>query len=79
MYKLKTTLKLSKVSNSMGRDNEVLVVILSSKLSQTEQQQLAKLGQLLGARMADTFTESGTVCVDNIFSRHTPMIQSKPL
>lgn len=53
-----TTLSPSVVSNSMGRDNEVLVVILSSKLSQTEQQQLAKLGQLLGARMADTFTES---------------------
>ncbi|KAK7939642.1 hypothetical protein WMY93_002968 [Mugilogobius chulae] len=45
---------------NLSRSDETLVVILSSKLSQSEQQQLAKLGQLLGARMADTFTESVT-------------------
>ncbi|KAJ0070092.1 hypothetical protein NL108_002414, partial [Boleophthalmus pectinirostris] len=45
---------------SVDRSDETLVVILSSKLSSSEQQQLAKLGQLLGARMADTFTESVT-------------------
>lgn len=55
-----TTLRLAMVSDSVGRSDETLVVILSSKLSLSEQQQLAKLGQLLEARMADTFTESVT-------------------
>lgn len=53
-----TALSPAMVSNSVGRSDEV--VILSSKLSPSEQQQLAKLGQLLGARTADTFTESVT-------------------
>lgn len=55
-----TALSPAMVSNSVGRSDETLVVILSSKLSPSEQRQLAKLGQLLGARMADTFTESVT-------------------
>lgn len=53
-----TALSPAMVSNSVGRSDEV--VILSSKLSPSEQQQLAKLGQLLGAKTADTFTESVT-------------------
>lgn len=39
-----------------------MVVFLASKLSQTEQHQLAKLGELLGGRIADTFSGSGSVC-----------------
>lgn len=35
-------------------------VFLSSKLSQPEQHQLAKLGEVLGGRMADTFSSSGS-------------------
>lgn len=38
-----------------------MVVVLSSKLSQPEQNQLARLGELLGGRMADTFSNSGSV------------------
>ncbi|XP_072301156.1 BRCA1-associated RING domain protein 1 [Eucyclogobius newberryi] len=55
-----TTLSPAMVKKSLSRSDETLVVILSSKLSASEQQQLAKLGRLLGARMADTFTESVT-------------------
>ncbi|XP_033843508.1 BRCA1-associated RING domain protein 1 isoform X1 [Periophthalmus magnuspinnatus] len=55
-----TTLSPAMLKQSVGRSDETLVVILSSKLSPSEQQQLAKLGQLLGARMVDAFTESVT-------------------
>lgn len=37
-----------------------MVVFLSSKLSQPARRQLAKLGELLGGRMADTFSNSGS-------------------
>ncbi|KAM7380665.1 hypothetical protein PAMP_003943 [Pampus punctatissimus] len=47
---------LSVVSDCVRRDE--IIVFLTSKLSQTEQHQLAKLGQLLGGRMADTFSGS---------------------
>ncbi|XP_044222357.1 BRCA1-associated RING domain protein 1 [Thunnus albacares] len=47
---------LSVVSDCLRRDESM--VFLSSKLSQTEQHQLTKLGQLLGGRMADTFSGS---------------------
>uniref|UniRef100_A0A8C6TAK9 BRCA1 associated RING domain 1 n=1 Tax=Neogobius melanostomus TaxID=47308 RepID=A0A8C6TAK9_9GOBI len=55
-----TALSPAMVSNSVGRSDETLVVILSSKLSPSKQQHLSKLGQLLRARTADTFTESVT-------------------
>ncbi len=38
------------------------MVFLASKLSQPERRQLAKLGKLLGGRMADTFSGSGSAC-----------------
>lgn len=43
-----------------------MMVFLASKLSQHEQLQLAKLGQLLEGRVADTFSGSGSVCVIQI-------------
>ena len=42
-----------------------IVVLLASKLSPSEQDQLAQLGELLGGRMADTFSGSGSVFVFN--------------
>lgn len=39
-----------------------MLVFLASKLAQPEQLQVAKLGELLGGRMADTFSGSGSVC-----------------
>ncbi|KAG7227447.1 hypothetical protein INR49_005261 [Caranx melampygus] len=49
---------LSAVSDCVRRDE--MVVLLASKLSQPAQLQLAKLGQLLGGKMADTFSGSVT-------------------
>ncbi|TKS67349.1 BRCA1-associated RING domain protein 1 [Collichthys lucidus] len=46
----------SAMSDCAKRDE--MVVFLASKLSQTEQHQLAKLGELLGGRIADTFSGS---------------------
>lgn len=48
------------MSDCAKRDE--MVVFLASRLSQTEQHQLAKLGELLGGRIADTFSGSGSVC-----------------
>ncbi|KAM7407615.1 hypothetical protein PAMA_003373 [Pampus argenteus] len=53
---LSPSASLSVVSDCVRRDE--IIVFLTSKLSQTEQHQLAKLGQLLGGRMADTFSGS---------------------
>lgn len=39
-----------------------MAVFLTSKLSQAERLQVAKLGELLEGRMADTFSGSGNVC-----------------
>ncbi|TMS06189.1 BRCA1-associated RING domain protein 1 [Larimichthys crocea] len=46
----------SAMSDCAKRDE--MVVFLASRLSQTEQHQLAKLGELLGGRIADTFSGS---------------------
>ncbi|KAM9347060.1 BRCA1-associated RING domain protein 1 [Symphorus nematophorus] len=53
---LSPSASLSVVSDWVRRDEKV--VFLASKLSQQEQLQLAKLGELLGGRMADTFSGS---------------------
>ncbi|XP_037344808.2 BRCA1-associated RING domain protein 1 [Pungitius pungitius] len=45
---------LSMRSNCVGRDE--LVVLLTSRLSQPERARVAKLGELLGGRTADTFS-----------------------
>ncbi|XP_051259491.1 BRCA1-associated RING domain protein 1 [Dicentrarchus labrax] len=47
---------LSVVSNCVRRDE--MVLFLASKLSQPERHQLAELGELLGGKMADTFSGS---------------------
>ncbi|XP_029979999.1 BRCA1-associated RING domain protein 1 isoform X2 [Sphaeramia orbicularis] len=57
------------VTNCAGK-NDMTVVVLASNLSHTEQRQLAKLGQLLGWRMADTFT--GTVSHVVVPEGHMP-------
>lgn len=40
-----------------------MMVFLASKLAQPKQHQLAALAELLGGRVADTFSGSGSVCV----------------
>lgn len=59
------------------------MVFLASKLSQPAQLQLAKLGQLLGGRMADTFSGLGSVCVIQTQPPRgaytSSMFQAKPL
>ncbi|KAG8000731.1 BRCA1-associated RING domain protein 1, partial [Nibea albiflora] len=51
---LNPSASFSAMSDCAKRDETV--VFLASKLSQTEQHQLAKLGELLGGRIADTFS-----------------------
>nr|XP_046260274.1 BRCA1-associated RING domain protein 1 isoform X2 [Scatophagus argus] len=53
---LSPSASLSAVRNHVRKDE--MLVFLASKLSQPEQHQLAKLGELLGGRMADTFSGS---------------------
>ncbi|XP_031714195.1 BRCA1-associated RING domain protein 1 isoform X1 [Anarrhichthys ocellatus] len=53
---LSPSTSLSIVSDCVRRDG--VAVLLASKLSQPEQVQVAKLGELLGGRMADTFSGS---------------------
>ncbi|XP_031155989.1 BRCA1-associated RING domain protein 1 isoform X1 [Sander lucioperca] len=53
---LSPSASLSMVSDCVRRDE--MVVFLASKLSQAEQLQVSKLGELLGGRMADTFSGS---------------------
>ncbi|XP_029935907.1 BRCA1-associated RING domain protein 1 isoform X2 [Myripristis murdjan] len=48
---------LSMVSDGVRSDEQV--VFLASKLSESQQQQLAKLGRLLGAKMSEGFSGSG--------------------
>ncbi|XP_045909035.1 BRCA1-associated RING domain protein 1 isoform X2 [Micropterus dolomieu] len=54
---LSPSASLSVVSDCVRRDETM--VFLASKLSQPEQHQLAKLGELLGGKIADTFSGSG--------------------
>ncbi|XP_044073219.1 BRCA1-associated RING domain protein 1 isoform X2 [Siniperca chuatsi] len=54
---LSPSASLSVSSDYVRRDE--MAVFLGSKLSQPEQHQLAKLGELLGGKMADTFSGSG--------------------
>lgn len=46
-----------------------MVVLLASKLSQLEQHRLAKLGELLGGTMTETFSGSG-----NVWCRNTSLV-----
>ncbi|XP_026152273.1 BRCA1-associated RING domain protein 1 isoform X2 [Mastacembelus armatus] len=61
------------VVNECGR-RDGIVVFLASKLSKPEQLQMAKLGQLLGGRVADTF--SGTVSHVVVPEGHMPTTYS---
>ncbi|XP_034741598.1 BRCA1-associated RING domain protein 1 isoform X2 [Etheostoma cragini] len=63
---------LSMVSDCVRRDE--MVVFLASKLSQPEQLQVSKLGELLGGRMADTF--SGSVSHVVVPEGHMPITNS---
>lgn len=47
---------ISQVSGSVRREE---MVLLATRLSQPEQQQLGRLGKLLGGRVVDTFSTSG--------------------
>ncbi|KAK2839660.1 hypothetical protein Q5P01_013400 [Channa striata] len=63
---------LSVVGNCVRRDE--MVVFLATKLSQPQQRQLAKLGQLLGGRVAHTF--SGSVSHVVVPEGHMPTTNS---
>ncbi|KAA8588256.1 hypothetical protein FQN60_001450, partial [Etheostoma spectabile] len=63
---------LCMVSDCVRRDE--MVVFLASKLSQPEQLQVSKLGELLGGRMADTF--SGSVSHVVVPEGHMPITNS---
>eukprot|EP00066_Takifugu_rubripes_P001091 XP_003962054.1 PREDICTED: BRCA1-associated RING domain protein 1 [Takifugu rubripes] len=52
---LSPSASLSVVSGSVRREE---IVLLATRLSQPEQQQLVRLGKLLGGRVADTFSAS---------------------
>uniref|UniRef100_UPI0037E7F80F BRCA1-associated RING domain protein 1 n=1 Tax=Semicossyphus pulcher TaxID=241346 RepID=UPI0037E7F80F len=69
---LSPSASLSVVSDCARR--EEMVVLLASKLSRPEQLQLAKLGELLGGRMADTF--SGSVSHVVVPQGHMPTTYS---
>ncbi|XP_070694447.1 BRCA1-associated RING domain protein 1 [Pempheris klunzingeri] len=69
---LSPSASLSVVSNCAKRDE--IAVFLASKLSQAEQNLLAKLRELLGGRMADTF--SGSVSHVVVPEGHMPTTYS---
>ncbi|XP_042350799.1 BRCA1-associated RING domain protein 1 [Plectropomus leopardus] len=69
---LSPSASLSKLSDCVRRDETV--VFLASKLSQPEQLQVAKLGELLGGSMADTF--SGSVSHVVVPEGHMPTTNS---
>lgn len=69
---LSPSASLSAVSDRVRRDD--VVVFLGTKLSQPEQLQLAKLGELLGGKMADTF--SGSVSHVVVPEGHMPTTYS---
>ncbi|XP_063743119.1 BRCA1-associated RING domain protein 1 isoform X2 [Eleginops maclovinus] len=69
---LSPSASLSMVSDCVRRDE--MAVFLTTKLSQTEQLQVAELGELLGGRMADTF--SGSVSHVVVPEGHMPTTSS---
>ncbi|XP_038576239.1 BRCA1-associated RING domain protein 1 [Micropterus salmoides] len=69
---LSPSASLSVVSDCVRRDETM--VFLASKLSQPEQHQLAKLGELLGGKIADTF--SGSVSHVMVPEGHMPTTYS---
>ncbi|XP_028446589.1 BRCA1-associated RING domain protein 1 isoform X2 [Perca flavescens] len=69
---LSPSASLSMVSDCVRRDE--MVVFLASKLSQPERLQVSKLGELLGGRMADTF--SGSVSHVVVPEGHMPITNS---